>query len=76
MDAFDFDFVLGSIHNLGHVDLYVADINKAELQLVLRRTYLEALYCLADEDMTVWPISIFTKLRLLQPQSRSDGLRR
>lgn len=48
MDAFDFDFVLGSIHNLGHVDLYVADYTKQNLSWFCR-TYLEALYRLADE---------------------------
>lgn len=48
MEAFHFDFVLGSVHNLGEIDLYLADYTKKNLDWFCR-TYLEALYRLADQ---------------------------
>lgn len=48
METFSFDFVLGSVHDLGDIDLYVADYTKQNLPWFCR-TYLNALYRLADE---------------------------
>lgn len=48
METFSFDFVLGSVHDLGEIDLYVADYTKQNLDWFCR-TYLSALFRLADE---------------------------
>lgn len=46
--AFQFDFILGSVHNLNDIDLYTADYTDENVSWFCR-TYLEALYQLADE---------------------------